>query len=63
MLNANFTSCHKDVYYSGIKLFSALPSKIKTSNNDIKLLRPAFKDFMSLLILYKVKLKLSLCMA
>lgn len=51
-LNAKFTSCHKGVYCSGIKLLSALPYKIKTLDHKTKLLKSAFKDYILDHVLY-----------
>jgi hypothetical protein len=35
----------KEVYYIGIKLFNNLPPTIKSLNHDIKVLKPALKDY------------------
>jgi hypothetical protein len=45
-LNANLTSYQKDACYAGIKLFNILPDSIKSLNNDIKVLKPALKDYL-----------------
>lgn len=46
MPNVNLTKYQKGVYYTGIKLFNHLPPKIKSINYDIKIFRPALKDYL-----------------
>jgi hypothetical protein len=43
--SANVTSYHKDAYNAGIKLFSAFSDNIKSLNHNIKLFKPAVKDY------------------
>jgi hypothetical protein len=45
-LSANLTSYHKGAYYAGIKLFSIHPDSIKGLNHDIKVFKPALKDYL-----------------
>ena len=51
----DLTESQKGFYYSGIKLFSHLPSHIRSLSDDIKLLRKFLKIFFiaTLFILYK----------
>jgi hypothetical protein len=44
--NTNLTKYQKGVYYTGIKLFNNLPPTIKSLNHDIKVLKPALKDYL-----------------
>jgi hypothetical protein len=44
-LSANLTSYQKGAYYAVIKLFSTLPGGIKSLNHDIKVFKPALKDY------------------
>jgi hypothetical protein len=44
--NANLTSYQKGAYYAGIKLFNNLPDSIKSLNHDIKVFKPALKDYL-----------------
>jgi hypothetical protein len=44
--SANLTSYQKGAYYVGITLFSTLPDSIKSLNHDIKVLKPALKDYL-----------------
>jgi hypothetical protein len=46
MPNMNLTKYQKGVYYTGIKLFNNLPPKIKSLNHDIKVFKPALKDYL-----------------
>jgi hypothetical protein len=49
---ANLTSYQKGAYYAGNKLFSTLPSNIRSLNHDIKAFKPALKYYLiSLLVL------------
>jgi hypothetical protein len=43
----NLTIFQKGAYYSGIKLFNHLPQKIKSLSNEIKLFKPALKQFLT----------------
>jgi hypothetical protein len=45
MPNTNLTKYQKGVYYTGIKLFNNLPPTIKSLNHDIKVFKPALKDY------------------
>jgi hypothetical protein len=45
MPNTNLTKYQKGVYYTGIKLFSYLLPTIKSLNHDIKVFKPALKDY------------------
>jgi hypothetical protein len=45
-LSANLTNYQKDAYCVGIKLFSTLPDSIKSLNHDIKVFKPALKDYL-----------------
>jgi hypothetical protein len=45
MPNMNLTCYQKGVYYTGIKLFNNLPPTIKNLNHDIKVFKPALKDY------------------
>jgi hypothetical protein len=45
MPHANLTKYQKGVYYMSIKLFNHLPPKIKSLNYDIKVFKPALKDY------------------
>jgi hypothetical protein len=40
------TKYQKEVYYTGIKLFNHLPPEIKSLNYDIKVFKPALKDYL-----------------
>jgi hypothetical protein len=42
---ANLTSYQKGAYYGGIKLFNTLPDSIKSLNHDIRVFKPALKDY------------------
>jgi hypothetical protein len=44
--SANLTSYQKGAYYAGIKKFSTLPDSSKSLNNDIKVFKPALKDYL-----------------
>jgi hypothetical protein len=44
--SANLTSYQKGACYAGIKLFNTLPDSIKSLNHDIKLFKPALKDYL-----------------
>jgi hypothetical protein len=44
--NTNLSKYQKGVYYSGIKLFSKLPPYIKSLNHDIKIFKPALKEYL-----------------
>jgi hypothetical protein len=46
MPNANLTNYQKGVYHTGIKLFNHLPPTIKSLNYDIKVFKPALKDYL-----------------
>ena len=54
MPNANLTKYQKGVYYMGIKLFNHLPPKIKSLNYDIKVFKPALKDYLLFHSFYSV---------
>jgi hypothetical protein len=45
--SAKITGYQKGAYCAGIKLFSTLPDNIKSLNHDIKLFKPALKDYLS----------------
>jgi hypothetical protein len=45
MPNTNLTKYQKGAYYTGIKLFNNLPPTIKSLNYDIKVFKPALKDY------------------
>jgi hypothetical protein len=47
MPHANPSSYQKGACYAGIKLFNTLPSNIKSLSHDIKVVKPALKDFVS----------------
>jgi hypothetical protein len=51
MPNVNLTTYQKGAYYAGIKLFSTLVASIKSLNSDIKVFKPALKDYLSSLLL------------
>jgi hypothetical protein len=42
----NLTSHQKGAYYAGIKLFNTLPDSIISLNHDIKVFKPALKDYL-----------------
>jgi hypothetical protein len=44
--NTNLTKYQKGAYYTGIKLFNNLPPTIKSLNYDIKVFKPALKDYL-----------------
>jgi hypothetical protein len=46
MPNANLTTYQKGAFYAGIKLFNILPSNTKTLSHDIKVFKPALKDYL-----------------
>jgi hypothetical protein len=46
MQNTNLTKYQKGGYYIGIKLFNNLPPTIKSLNHDIKVFKPALKDYL-----------------
>jgi hypothetical protein len=46
MPNTNLTKYQKGVYYTGTKLFNNLPPTIKSLNHDIKVFKPALKDYL-----------------
>jgi hypothetical protein len=46
MLNANLTTYQKGAYCAGMKLFIIFPSSIKSLNHDIKVFKPALKDYL-----------------
>jgi hypothetical protein len=43
--NTNLNKYQKEVYYSGIKLFNNLPPYIKSLNHNIKIFKPALKEY------------------
>jgi hypothetical protein len=43
--NANLTSYQKGAYYVGIKLFT-IQTSIKSLNYDMKVFKPALKDYL-----------------
>jgi hypothetical protein len=47
MSYANLTIYQKGTYYAGIKLCSTLPASIKSLNCDIKVFKPALKDYLT----------------
>jgi hypothetical protein len=55
MLNANLTSYQKGAYYAGIKLFNTLPSSIKSLNHNIRVFKPAMKNYLSSRSSYSVE--------
>jgi hypothetical protein len=44
--NTDLSKYQKGVYYSGVKLFSKLPHYIKSLNNDLKIFKPALKEYL-----------------
>jgi hypothetical protein len=46
MPNTKLTKYQNGVYYIGIKLFNNLPPTIKSLNHDIKVFKPALKDYL-----------------
>jgi hypothetical protein len=46
MPNTNLIKYQKGAYYTGIKLFNNLPPTIKSLNHDIKVFKPALKDYL-----------------
>jgi hypothetical protein len=50
LLNAIITRYKKIMYYTGIKLFSTLLASIKSLNHNIKVFKPALKDYLLTLI-------------
>jgi hypothetical protein len=46
MPNTNLTKYKKGVYYTGIELLKNLPPTIKSLNHDIKVFKPALKDYL-----------------
>jgi hypothetical protein len=52
--NANLTKYHGGVYYTGIKLFNNLPPTIKSLDHDIKVFKPALRDYLLTHSLYFV---------
>jgi hypothetical protein len=46
MPNMNLIKYQKGVYYTGIKLFNNLPPTIKSLNHNIKVFKPASKDYL-----------------
>jgi hypothetical protein len=44
--NTNLSKYKKDVYCSGIKLFNNLTPTIKSLNHDIKIFKPALKEYL-----------------
>jgi hypothetical protein len=46
MPNANLTTYQKGAYLAGIKLFNTLLASIKSSNHDIKVFKPALKNYL-----------------
>jgi hypothetical protein len=55
MPNANLTSYQKDAYHAQTKLFSTLPSSIKSLNHYIKVFKPELKDYLSSHSFYSVE--------
>jgi len=51
----NLTVFQKGAYYSGIKLFSHLPLKIKSLSYETKLFKPILKWFLKLHSFYSVE--------
>jgi hypothetical protein len=45
MPNTNLTKYKKGVYNTGIKSFNNLPPTIKSLNHNIKVFKPALKDY------------------
>jgi hypothetical protein len=45
MPNTNLTKYQKGAYNTRIKLFNNIPPTIKSLNYDIKLFKPALKDY------------------
>jgi superoxide dismutase len=45
-LSTNLTSYQKRAYYAGMKLFNTLSDSIKSLNHDIKVFKPALKDYL-----------------
>jgi hypothetical protein len=52
--NTNLTKYQKGAYYTGIKLFNNLPLTIKSLNYDIKVFKPALKDYLCTHSFYSV---------
>jgi hypothetical protein len=55
MPNMKFTKYQKGVNYTGIKLFNNLPPTIKSLNHDIKVFKPALKDYLLTYSFYSVR--------
>jgi hypothetical protein len=45
VLNTNLSKYQKGVYCPGIKLFSNLPPNFRSVNHDIKMFKPALKEY------------------
>jgi hypothetical protein len=54
MPNTNLTKYKKIVYHTGIKLFNNLPPTIKSLNHDIKVFKPALKDYLLTHFFYSI---------
>jgi hypothetical protein len=52
--NLTLLNIKKGAYYTGIKLFNILPPTIKSLNYDIKVLKPALKDYLFTHAIYSV---------
>jgi hypothetical protein len=46
MSHANLITYQKGAYYAGIKLFNTFPASIKSLNHNIKVFKPALKDYL-----------------
>jgi hypothetical protein len=46
MPNTDLTKYQKGVHYTGIKLFNNLPRTIKSLNHDIRVFKPALKNYL-----------------
>jgi hypothetical protein len=46
VLQTKLSKYQKGVYYSGIKLLNELPPNIKILNHDIKMFKPAVKEYL-----------------
>jgi hypothetical protein len=51
----NLSKYQKEIYYTGIKLFSNHPATIRCLNHDIKLLKPVLKEFLLSHFFYSVE--------
>jgi hypothetical protein len=54
MTDTNLTKYEKGAYYTGNKLFNNLPPTIESLNYDIKVLKPALKDYLFTRSFYSV---------